>query len=237
MFRGGPQDPGNGAGPLVQQGHTPGEDGATPGSGGILPGAKKEGRTVTVQIKRSAILKCRIQYINSWSALREITFVKQEENYNNLIVTELHYHPPDWIRGSDTVPGTDLEFIEFYNAGNQPLNLSGLRLDSAVRYSFPENMLLYPKQFYVVASNPPMFYDFYGLPASGNYSGQLSNGGEEVVLADPAGNPIIRFTYLDNLPWPPEADGTGFSLKIVKRVKCPDDRGIFSASIQRPKDE
>ncbi|MCK4746743.1 MAG: lamin tail domain-containing protein, partial [Bacteroidales bacterium] len=112
----------------------------------------------------------------------------------------------------DTTESKDFEFIEFKNMGQDAINLGGLVLDSAIYYEFPEDALLPPHQFYVVASKPSAFYERYGLIASGNFKKNLSNGGEEVLLRDHAGIPVIHFIYSDHAPWPVEADGEGYSL-------------------------
>ncbi|MBK7134009.1 MAG: lamin tail domain-containing protein [Bacteroidales bacterium] len=147
-----------------------------------------------------------------WSAPEEIRFLKKENDYSDLKVTEVHYHPEDIITGSDTLSGKDFEFIEFKNTGDHSINLSGLELDSAVRYSFPVNTLLPPGNFYVITSKPAAFYEYYGLIASGNYQGNLSNAGEYILLKDSEGKPIIDFTYVDSSPWPGSADGDGYSM-------------------------
>ena len=202
--------------------------------GGIRPEALQSGSSVSFQISGSTVLKARIVYHQVCSALKEVTFVNQQEDYDVLKVTELHYHPPDWVIGTDTIPGSDLEFIEFINTGTQPVSLSGLRLDSAVHYQFPVNTLLYSQQFYVVASKPAMFYEYYSLAASGNYTGHFSNAGEEVLLADLTSNPIIHFTYDDHTPWPAAADGTGLSLNAVELNPAgdPDDFTYWTVSLR-----
>jgi hypothetical protein len=189
---------------------------------GILPEAIQSGGTVTLQIDGSAKLKARISDNDQWSALKEVSFLNQQEDYEMLKVTELHYHPPDWIRGTDTICDTDLEFIEFLNTGEAPINLTGLELDSAVSYRFPESSQLLPDQYYVVASKPAAFFDFYGLIASGNYTGHFSNAGEEVLLVDMSGDPVIHFTYMDGAPWPLGADGRGLSLSSVENYPTGD---------------
>ncbi|MDX9812553.1 MAG: lamin tail domain-containing protein, partial [Bacteroidales bacterium] len=140
----------------------------------------------------------------------------QEEDYSNLKITEIHYHPPDIISGNDTTDGRDLEFIELKNTGRAAINLSGLVLDSAVFHEFPAGLLLAPSQFYVIASKPSYFYDEYGLVASGNYSGNLSNAGEQILLSDPQGEALMNFYFSDDYPWPEEADGDGYSLSSAE---------------------
>jgi hypothetical protein len=119
------------------------------------------------------------------------------------------------INANDTTDGKDLEFIEFKNTGENSINLGGLVLDSAVFYQFPNDVLLAPKHFWVVASKPTKFYEFYGIEASGNFSGNLGNSGDTIFLKDAANNLILNFAYYDYSPWPQAADGIGYSLVPV----------------------
>ena len=181
--------------------------------GGISSGAIFEGlNQVELDFSGSGILKSRIHYGGDWSPLKEVRLISTNEDYSGLVVTELHYHPDDLIIQEDTIAGKDMEFIEFKNIGSAAIALGGLILDSAVYYEFPEDEILVPGQFHVVASNPSKFYLRYGMQASGNFSKNCSNGGEEILLEDRDGNEIIRFTYSDDPPWPVEPDGEGNSL-------------------------
>ncbi len=170
-------------------------------------------------LNSTTTLMARIYYYGNWGALKQVNFIKATEDYSSLKVTELHYHPLDYIVGTDTTEGKKLEFIEFKNTGEEAINLGGLVLDSAVYYVFPENEILEGGEFYVVSSKTDKFYEFYGMESSGNYKGYFSNGGEEVLLHDSNGNPVIHFTYDDKSPWPEEPDGEGNSL--VSAVRNP----------------
>lgn len=202
-----------------------GTDPRKPG-GGISTGARFSISDVKLTISTSAVLNARILAGNDWSAIRQVSFISDQTDFSDLKVTELHYHPFETVSGSDTTGGKDLEFIEFKNTGNDALNLSGLVLDSAVSYQFQPRELLAPKQFFVIASKPSKFYDYYGLVASGNFDGNLSNGGEEVLLNDSSGNELIRFTYSDTYPWPEDADGEGYSLSSKEINPSGDPSGF-----------
>ncbi len=188
---------------------------------GISFSAIKLSTTATLPISSTTILKARVLSNDIWSSLNHIDFLSESEDYSQLKVTELMYHPMDMINGNDTADGTDLEFIEFKNIGGSAMNLSGLKLDSAVHYTFQGYSVLAPKGFFVVASKPSKFYDRYGLVASGNYQGHFSNSGEYVLLTDSTGNPLISFTYDDHSPWPEQADGKGYSM--VSYIDNPTD--------------
>lgn len=195
---------------------TDGTDPRLPG-GEINPGAPLSSSAVNITINNSFTIKARIYSGNKWSALREVSFLKPQSGYDDLKITELNYHPPALITGSDTIDGKDLEFIEFKNTGKNPVNLSGLVLDSAVHYTFPANRLLQSQHFFVLASNSGRFYDYYGIAASGWYGGSFSNSGEEVLLRDLNSKKIIDFSYDDSFPWPESADGEGYTLTATEK--------------------
>jgi hypothetical protein len=113
--------------------------------------------------------------------------------------------------------------------------LSGLVIDSAVYYSFPDNILLPPRKFFVVASKPSKFFDYYGNVASGNFSGNLSNGGERIIIRKQPGQEISDFTYLDSSPWPEAADGEGYSLSsaTINPAGDPGDYSYWTLSVKK----
>jgi hypothetical protein len=201
--------------------------------GGIAPTSKPGGTGETLlQLDGSARVKARIRSGNDWSALKDVQLIAPQEDFSRLAVTEIHYHPLELVVSGDTVASQDLEFIEFKNMDLSAMNLGGLVLDSAVYYEFPENTLLPPRQFYVLASRPPDFYRRYGMHASGNYKKNLSNAGDEILLRDREGNPVIHFSYSDSLPWPVEADGGGYSLvpTLHDPTGYPGDASYWKAS-------
>ncbi|MFO7633123.1 MAG: lamin tail domain-containing protein [Caldilinea sp.] len=129
----------------------------------------------------------------------------------NLRITEIMYHPPD--RGN--VPSKELEFIEFKNTGDQPIELSNWQVRDGIEYTFPIGAKIMPGEFVVLAENPARFRARYNVEAQGEYSGQLSNSGETIELNDAFGRTIVRVTYSDDNGWSPNADGTGPSLVPV----------------------
>ena len=174
--------------------------------------AKSIHHGTSLSFSGSAIIKSRVKKDGEWSALRTLTLVSTFDDLSNLKITEVHYHPKEQISGADTLKSQDQEFIEFKNIGETSLNLSGVKIDSAVRYTFPKNSILSPGQFYVIASKPAKFYETYGFTASGNFKGNLSNGGEEILVTDIHDNMLINFRYDDADPWSGKADGDGPSL-------------------------
>jgi len=180
--------------------------------GGFSSGAIFCNTKVLLYLSESTVIIARVFDNGRWSAPEEVRFLKNEDDYSDLKVTEVHYHPEDVINASDTLSGKDFEFIELKNTGNHSINMTGLELDSAVHYKFLSNTLLPPGSFFVITSKTAGFYEYYGLIASGNYQGNLSNSGERILLKDSDGNAIIDFTFGDSSPWPGSADGDGYSL-------------------------
>jgi hypothetical protein len=125
---------------------------------------------------------------------------------DGLRVTELMYHAS---------AGSNLDYIEFQNVGDTALDLAGVRLSDGVDFTFGRTTLE-PGQYVVVVKNLTAFRSSYGtgINVAGEYSGNLSNAGERIVLSLPAplNAAIVRFEYSD--AWYPATDGDGSSLTI-----------------------
>lgn len=121
-----------------------------------------------------------------------------------VVVTEVHYHPPDIVLGPTLVDDTALEFIEVANVGATPVELSDSarptntwRIKDAVGFRFPPGVVLGPGRTLVVvnfdpARNPAAlarFQSAFGppldLPLFGPFEGSLSNAEGAVELARP----------------------------------------------------
>ena len=81
-------------------------------------------------------------------------------------------------------------------------------------YVFPINSVLPPKKELFLASNAAAFEDAYGIAPFGEFTRNLSNKSQRLVLADAFGNIIDEVTYMDKSPWPTEADGGGYYLRL-----------------------
>ena len=139
-----------------------------------------------------------------------------------LLITELMYHPHEPSEAEQRAGFSTAEFFEFvelFNASPQPLQLEGCRFSSGINFEFPR-AVLDPGQRAVVVSNATAFLTRYGGGARilGIFTGSLGNGGEHLQLADALGSTIEEVEYNDKLPWPPEADGEGFSLTRIETV-------------------
>ena len=122
-------------------------------------------------------------------------------SYGQLVLTEIMYNPPE--------SGTDsLEYLEFYNAGTEAINLEGYQVTEGVTYAFPSTMLD-AGAYYTIGVDTLKLFAALGIALTDEWeSGGLSNGGESIVVVDNNGAEVINITYDDNAPWPSEGDGT-----------------------------
>jgi hypothetical protein len=163
-----------------------------------------------IELNGSGHFKARVLYNGEWSAATEHFFV-MPENYNDLRLTEIHYHPAD----EGDIDDREFEFIEIKNTGNYNLDIGGFRLAGGISFEFAPETQLLPKGFLVLASDIRCFYDRYGYAPFDEYSGQLSNDGENIALLTPANDTLCMVTYSNTDGWPSKPDGGGYSLVTV----------------------
>lgn len=145
-----------------------------------------------------------------------------------VVVSELMYHPAEGSNGGD---GESLEFIEFYNAGSESVDMGQWNFKEGIQYIFPNGVRLQPGAYLVLARDANAVSEQYGIQnVLGNFEGQLSNSGEEIVLVDGFGDPVLRFRYGSVGAWPASADGAGHSLVFLDPSLDNDHPGNWSAS-------
>lgn len=140
-------------------------------------------------------------------------------NVGNTVISELHYHPAD-PTSDEMAAGYDdsdlFEFIEIHNINESTeIDLSGASFTDGVTFIFPQETTLAAGQRLIIVANQAAFKFRYGPGAAiiaGEYSGQLSNSGEQILLQASDTSTIVNFTYGDENPWPKSADGDGYSL-------------------------
>ncbi|MCP4589866.1 MAG: lamin tail domain-containing protein, partial [bacterium] len=124
-----------------------------------------------------------------------------------------------------------VEFIELYNAGSETLDLSGVYFSDGIEFAFPTGSLLEPGAYVVLTQDQALFETVYpGVPLSGVYTDQLSNGGETLEISAPDDSVILAMSYNDTPPWPTAADGQGFSLVVADVFGSPGDAANWRPS-------
>lgn len=130
-----------------------------------------------------------------------------------LVITKINYNPATLV----SFPVSNhQEFIEITNTGNSSVNLSGIYFrELETTYQFPYNSTLAGNSSLYLASNTTTFLAKNGFAAFGQFTRNLSNKSQKIVLADAFGNVIDTVEYFDSSPWPTAPDGNGSYLQLV----------------------
>lgn len=167
--------------------------------------------------------------VASWLSA-EISFTKEpgpSSRRTPLTISEIMYHP------SQHPDGLDLEFVEIYNSQPWDEDISGFRLDGAIRFEFPPSTTIGARSFVVVAKAPANLKEASSFDeAFGPWEGQLANDNETVRLLNSSGAVLLEVPYEDSAPWPLQADGLGHSIVLDQPSLGEADPAAWKASEQ-----
>ena len=137
----------------------------------------------------------------------------------DIVINEIMYH--------SILNDPNDEYVELHNKGTNPVDVSDWRFTDGIGFTFPSGTVVAAGGYLIVAENATNLIARYPQLNStntlGNYSGNLSDRGERIVLAKPDD---LRFpdqdfdvmdsvTYGDGDLWGAWADGGGSSLELV----------------------
>jgi hypothetical protein len=129
-----------------------------------------------------------------------------------LVISKIHYHPENWW----AFDGDQLEFIEISNNGDEAVDLTGVYFrELGITYGFPAGAVLPAREALVLCSDSLAFIEYYNTVPFGQFTRNLSNKSERLVLADAWGEIIDEVCYQDSDPWPWLADGEGYYLELI----------------------
>ncbi len=140
----------------------------------------------------------------------------------DLVFTEINYH------GSDSMDSGD--WVEIKNMAAYELDLSGWKFrdgDDHHVYTFPAGIKMAAGAYLVIAGDLQKFNTIHPSVSNvtGGFSFDFSNGGERLRLYDHSDVLVKSVYYQDQLPWPAEADGAGYTLEL-KSDRLDPDNGI-----------
>jgi hypothetical protein len=129
-----------------------------------------------------------------------------------LVINKINFNP----QGATTTESDNLEFVAIKNTSNATIDLTGVYFkELGLSYQFPANSLVVAGGSVYLASNLAAFQTKYGTSAFGQFTRNLSNSSQKIVLADGFGNTIDSVEYFDASPWPTAADGAGSYLQLL----------------------
>jgi len=117
-------------------------------------------------------------------------------------------------------PSLDAEdWIELYNYANVDLDISGWMLmdeEDHHTFIFPTGTKIVANGYLVVVRDTCSFNNIYPevLNSVGPMGFSLNNSGDQIRLYDHLGQPYLSFIYQTELPWPSEADGSGYTCEL-----------------------
>lgn len=198
-------------------------DGSDPRAvgGGIGAAAQSAASPATLNLGATTTVRSRVfnSGTSEWSGLVETTYiVASAASPANLVISEIHYHPPD-VQGA-------ADFLEITNVAATPVLIGGTKFTDGITYTFPANLTLPPGGRCLLVENTALFSTAHpGVPGDvfiGVYSGGLSNGGERLLYQDASNVTIKDFSFDDVNPWPLPPDGAGPSLVLIAPHTNPD---------------
>ena len=129
-----------------------------------------------------------------------------------LVISKINYDPLSTLNAvSDS-----LEFVEISNNSNISVNLTGIYFrELGLTYQFPVNAVISANGKIILASCSKTFELIYGSKPFDQFSRNLSNKSEKLVLADAFGNVIDQVEYSYTIPWPTGIGANGQFLSLI----------------------
>jgi len=129
----------------------------------------------------------------------------------SLVISKINYNPfSEQFGDSD-----DQEFIEISNTGTSSVDLTGIYFGgTGFVYQFSANASLAGGESIVLARDSDTYRARYGESPYDEFTRELSNKEQQLILLDAFGNIIDEVLYQDKSPWPEQADGDGYYLQL-----------------------
>jgi hypothetical protein len=124
-----------------------------------------------------------------------------------LMISEVHYDP-------GVAQGDEWAFVELYNWGSEPYDLSGAAFSSGVTYTFPPDTIVAPGEYLVVALDAARYADI-GARVFQYAGGTLPTPLNRIWLRDSRHLEIDYLKLEESGPWPPTPNNQGPSLMLI----------------------
>ena len=163
-----------------------------------------------------------VAFILTWLAM------SGRASEKDVVINEIMYHPP--------LDMEELQYVEIFNRGDSPVDLSQWSFTKGIKYVFPKQTRLAAGAYLVVCRNTNIFVGNYGsqIATFGDFSGKLSHRAEKIELSNAAGMVIDTVKFSDNGPWPAGPDGHSASLERICPSASSHDPGNWAGSALPP---
>jgi hypothetical protein len=156
-------------------------------------------------------IKSFIQERTTWMTNNLALYTCEIPKLPPLVISKIMYYPDSTFAYPES---KQQEFIEISNTSSESVNLTGVYFSgTGLVYQFPASSFIGPQGKVILASNRSVFLSKYKVPVFDQYTRNLSNTGESLVLADGMGNVIDSVSYSSDAPWP-DASGNGYYLEL-----------------------
>ncbi len=214
-------------------------------SGDIYSLASSTETTAQLTVDQTTTVKARtLSTRGEWGPVNEALYIIgaiETASETNLAVTEISYNPVEptssELAEAYIDSNNDFEFIEIMNTlTTATVDLSGVKFDNAILFTFPEDTYLGPQERLVIVSNLAAFNHHYSSleyapRIIGSYEGNFGNGGEKIEIDNRDGQEILQVNYSDDAPWPTSPDGDGYTLIYNLSGNDPDTGTNWSGSL------
>ncbi|HMJ88490.1 MAG TPA: lamin tail domain-containing protein, partial [Candidatus Acidoferrum sp.] len=136
--------------------------------------------------------------------------------HTEIVINEIMYrHKPFPSVNGQPAEENPEEWIELFNRSSNAVNLTGWSLSGGIGFQFPDNKLIAPGAYLVVAKDANSLRAIYPtIDIVGNFSGSLASQGEVVRLEDANKNPADVVRYYNGGRWPEYPSAGGSSLEL-----------------------
>lgn len=155
----------------------------------------------------------------------------------DVVINEIMFDP---ITGDD-----DDQYVELYNKGVSPVDLSNWRFTDGINYTFPTGATISAGGYFVVARNKERvlakFTNLTSATVFGDFEGTLSHSGERIALGKPD-DPLLPnqdWVVMDEVRyskhWGKWSDGGGSSLELRDAKSDNNLAGNWAGSVETGK--
>ena len=145
-------------------------------------------------------------------------------SYSQVVINEIMYNPYYEVNGASDTDDSG-EWIEFFNAGQESVDMSGWKIVEGITFTFPSGATIAPGAYVILARDSVRFKADNGFDPhfdwGGSDNGALSNSGEDITLVNSSSVTVDSVDYDDGSGsgngWGTSSsghDGTGPSLEL-----------------------